>query len=65
MGADREVCYDVYAKVVEMDLFEAGFDTEWEDIPIPDLQESGEWNGVRRPYWALKTYRLPTCNFIG
>jgi protein arginine N-methyltransferase 2 len=48
-----------------MDLFEAGFDTEWEDIPIPDLQESGEWNGVRRPYWALKTYRLPTCHFIG
>ena len=24
LGADRQICYDVYAKVVEMDLFEAG-----------------------------------------
>lgn len=65
MGADRQVCYDVYTKIVEMDLFEAGFDTEWEDIPVPDLQEAGEWDGVRRRYWALDKYKLPTCSFIG
>ncbi|KAF1984396.1 arginine N-methyltransferas-like protein [Aulographum hederae CBS 113979] len=65
MGADRQVCYDVYQKVVEMDLFEAGFDIEWEDIEIADLQSTGEWTGVKRPYWSLKTYRLPTCKFIG
>ncbi|KAF2742661.1 arginine N-methyltransferas-like protein [Sporormia fimetaria CBS 119925] len=64
MGADRQVCYDVYGKVVEMDLFEAGFDTEWETIPIPDLESEGEWDGVRRKYWALDSYRLPTCAFI-
>jgi protein arginine N-methyltransferase 2 len=65
MGADRQVAYDVYNKIVEIDLFEAGFDTEWETIPIPDLDEQGEWEGVRRKYWALSNYKLPTCSFIG
>lgn len=65
MGADRQVVYDVYGKIVEMDLFEAGFDTEWETIQVPDLDEQGEWEGVRRKYWVLKEYRLPTCSFIG
>ena len=65
LGADRQVCYDVYSKVVEMDLFDAGLDTEWKEIRIPNLQEQGEWEGVRRKYWALDTYRLPTCKFLG
>ncbi|KAH7410257.1 S-adenosyl-L-methionine-dependent methyltransferase [Phaeosphaeria sp. MPI-PUGE-AT-0046c] len=65
MGADRQVAYDVYNKIVEIDLFEAGFDTEWETISVPDLDEKGEWEGVRRKYWTLKNYKLPTCSFIG
>ncbi len=65
MGADRQICYDVYGKIVDMDLFEAGFDTEWEKIPIPDLEADGEWEGVRRKYWMLDAYQLPTCSFIG
>lgn len=65
MGADRQVCYDVYNKIVELDLFEAGFDTEFEPIPVPDLDAEGEWEGVRRKYWVLDKYKLPTCSFIG
>jgi protein arginine N-methyltransferase 2 len=65
MGADRQIVYDVYNKIVEFDLFEAGFDTEWETISVPDLDEKGEWEGVRRKYWVLKEYKLPTCTFIG
>ncbi|CAO2654288.1 Nn.00g110210.m01.CDS01 [Neocucurbitaria sp. VM-36] len=65
MGADRQVVYDVYNKIVEIDLFEAGFDTEWETIPVPNLDEQGEWEGVRRKYWVLDKYKLPTCSFIG
>ncbi|KAI4723059.1 arginine N-methyltransferase 2 [Aureobasidium sp. EXF-10727] len=65
LGADRQVCYDVYTRVVEMDLFDAGMDTEFEDIHIPDLDEQGEWKGVRRRYWALDNYRMPTCKFVG
>ena len=61
MGADRQISYDVYQKVVEMDLFEAGFDVEWEDLSVAQLE--GEWQGVR-PYWAVQSYRLPLCKFM-
>lgn len=64
LGADRQICYDVYGKVVEMDLFEAGFDTEWETLQVPDMENLKEWQGVRRRYWALSEYRLPICRFL-
>lgn len=62
MGADRPISYDVYQKVVEIDLFEAGFDVEWEKVKVPELE--GEWAGVRRSYWAVDNYRLPTCKYM-
>lgn len=62
MGADRQISYDVYQKVVEMDLFEAGFDVDWTDIDIPVLD--AEWEGVKRKYWNVKNYRLPLCKFM-
>ena len=62
MGADRQISYDVYQKVVEMDLFEAGFDVEWEEVAVPKLE--GEWTGVRRPYWVVENYRLPLCKYM-
>ena len=61
LGADRRVCYDVYTKVVEMDLFEAGFDVDWENVPVKEA----DWNGIVRKYWTLDTYRLPICTFLG
>lgn len=64
LGADRQICYDVYQKVVEMDLFEAGFETEWETMQTPESDQVGEWSGVRRKYWTLKEYRLPICTFM-
>ncbi|KAH6675852.1 putative arginine N-methyltransferase 2 [Halenospora varia] len=67
LGADRRVCYDVYTKVVECDLSEAGLDIEWTDVPVGKLGEEGEgeWEGVRRRYWVLDNYRLPVCTFLG
>lgn len=64
MGADRQICYDVYGKLVEMDLFEAGFDTTWETMEVPEMSKQ-EWEGVKRRYWALREYKLPICEFIG
>ena len=64
LGADRQICYDVYRKAVEMDLFEAGFNTEWEIMEVPKMDEA-EWEGVKRRYWALDEYKLPICEFIG
>ncbi|KAI9701777.1 MAG: Arginine N-methyltransferase 2 [Candelina mexicana] len=65
-GADRRICYDVYTKVVKMDLFEAGFEVEWEEIEVDvgGMEERGEWEGVRRRYWVLDEYRLPICRFL-
>ena len=63
LGADRQVCYDVYTKIVEMDLFETGFDTEWQVLQVPEM-EHGEWEGVKRRYWTLREYKLPVCSFI-
>ena len=63
MGADRQISYDVYQKVVEMDLFEAGYDVEWQDIELPSLGPK-EWEGVRRRYWNVEKYRLPVCKFL-
>ncbi|EEH38118.1 arginine N-methyltransferase [Paracoccidioides lutzii Pb01] len=62
MGADRQISYDVYQKVVEMDLLEAGFDVDWEEIKVPQLDK--EWDGVRRKYWVVDNYRLPTCRYL-
>jgi type IV protein arginine methyltransferase len=62
MGADRQISYDVYQKVVEMDLFEAGFDVDWQELDVPELE--GEWEGVRRSYFNIKQYRLPVCRFM-
>lgn len=62
MGADRQISYDVYQKVVEMDLFEAGFDVDWQEIEVPELE--GEWEGVKRSYFNIRKYRLPACSFM-
>ncbi|TDZ74374.1 Protein arginine N-methyltransferase 2 [Colletotrichum trifolii] len=69
LGADRRVCYDVYTKVVEMHMADAGLDIEWDesDVDMKGLEEAGkgEWEGVKRRYWTLDKYRLPTCTFLG
>jgi protein arginine N-methyltransferase 2 len=62
MGADRQISYDVYQKVVEIDLFEAGFDVEWEELDVPELE--GQWEGVRRSYFNIRKYRLPVCRYV-
>ncbi|OTB14235.1 hypothetical protein K445DRAFT_319405 [Daldinia sp. EC12] len=69
LGADRKICYDVYTQVVEMHLSDAGMDVEWQelDVDMKDLgkEGEGEWQGVKRRYWTLDKYRLPTCTLLG
>ncbi|KAG0651146.1 Type IV arginine N-methyltransferase [Hyphodiscus hymeniophilus] len=67
LGADRRVCYDVYYRVSELDLCDAGMDVEWTMVPVEGLGGEGEreWKGVRRRYWTLDEYRLPICSFMG
>lgn len=70
LGADRRVCYDVYTRVVECDLLDAGLEVEWADINIDmagaegedgghcrtllGKEGEGEWEGVKRRYWTLE-----------
>ncbi|KAI9733933.1 MAG: Arginine N-methyltransferase 2 [Cirrosporium novae-zelandiae] len=65
MGADRRISYDVYQRIVEIDLFEAGFEVQWGDVEIGDLEAGGDWEGVKRKYWVLDRYRMPICKFLG
>ncbi|KAH7376094.1 arginine N-methyltransferase 2 [Plectosphaerella cucumerina] len=69
LGADRRICYDVYTKVVEMHMADAGMDVAWEetDVDMKGMEEAGkgEWEGVRRRYWTLDKYRLSICTFMG
>lgn len=70
LGADRRVCYDVYTRVVEMDLAGVGMDVQWVEVEVPieeglGKEGEGEWEGVKRRYWTLDTYRLPVCTFMG
>lgn len=64
LGADRRVCYDVYTRVVEMHLSEAGLDVAWNDVDVPLAQDgldkagAGAWEGILRPYWTLDS-KLP------
>ncbi|KAK6348672.1 Arginine N-methyltransferase 2 [Orbilia javanica] len=67
LGADRQIAYDVYKKVVDIDLLEAGLETEWVEVEIDSkkMEGDGEWKGVRRKYWDLEKYWLPVSRFIG
>ena len=68
LGADRRVCYDVYRRVVELDLCDAGMDVEWTEVGVNlkgKGEGEGEWEGVRRRYWTLEEYWLPVCGFMG
>jgi protein arginine N-methyltransferase 2 len=57
LGADRLICYDVYTKVAELHLADAGMDVDWKviDVDMSKLAEAGkdEWEGVKRRYWTL------------
>ncbi|CZT14189.1 related to Arginine N-methyltransferase 2 [Ramularia collo-cygni] len=69
LGADRQICYDVYTEVAEEHLKNAGFDVEWTVLQVPNLkgeQDPGaSWTGIRRSYWEVPEYRLPTCTWVG
>ncbi|KAH8891910.1 arginine N-methyltransferase 2 [Thozetella sp. PMI_491] len=69
LGADRPICYDVYTKVVEIHLTDAGLDVDWNviDVDMKNLAEDGkgDWEGVKMRYWTLDKYRLPICTFLG
>ncbi|RCK65281.1 Protein arginine N-methyltransferase 2 [Candida viswanathii] len=69
LGADREVIYEVYKKLVEIDLGNYGLDCKFSEIEIPKemLQDSDDksvWDNVKRSYWSCPVYYHPEIKFI-
>lgn len=71
LGADRQVIYDVYKKIVEIDLNNYGMDVKFVELDTPkstgedfDNTEESEWQGIKRAYWRCKTYYHPEIRFI-
>ncbi|KAG7853333.1 hypothetical protein KL941_000383 [Ogataea angusta] len=68
LGADRLVCYEVYKRVVELDLENYGLKTEFTEIEVPrttkpDAKDS-VWADIYRPYWTCPVYYHPEAKFM-
>lgn len=58
LGADRQICYDVYTEVAEEHLKNAGFEVEWSVLQVPNLkneQDPGLFTRMIIPPWSLLT----------
>lgn len=62
LGADNQTFYDVYTRILEIELKDYGLQVTFEEIDIKTKDE--EWKGAKRRYWALERYSLPTCTFM-
>lgn len=62
LGADRQICYDVYKEVVRFDIQDYGLEVKYENLSV-DLSAS-EFNGLKRPYFNVKEYALPLITFM-
>lgn len=69
LGADRLVCYEVYKKVVELDLMNYGLSVKYlektppANVLKPDTEEGSVWKDIKRAYWTCPTYYHPEVNF--
>lgn len=61
LGADRQICYDVYKQVAMFNLKDYGLQVEFEEIPVN--VEQSTWDGIKREYFKLKSYALPKVTF--
>lgn len=72
LGADRQVVYDVYRRLVELDLANYGLQVNFSDVPVPKetlIKTEGEadksvWDDVKRSYWSCPVYYHPEARFI-
>lgn len=62
LGADRQISYDVYSHVVEIDLKEYGFKVEYIKLPVGPGDDM-QWKGIRHKYWNLVEFLLPKITF--
>jgi protein arginine N-methyltransferase 2 len=70
LGADRQIVYDVYKKIVEIDLNNYGMNVSYQELATPPLTDEkfdnldeSIWTGIKRAYWRCKTYNHPEIRF--
>ncbi|EGV63617.1 S-adenosyl-L-methionine-dependent methyltransferase [Yamadazyma tenuis ATCC 10573] len=61
LGADRQVIYEVYKKLVEIDLSNYGLQISFTDINLPTLEV---WDDIKRSYWNCPVYYHPEVKFV-
>ncbi|KAG2734716.1 hypothetical protein G9P44_002722 [Scheffersomyces stipitis] len=68
LGADRQVVYEVYKKLSELDLANYGLQCTFTSVEVPKetLQENDKsvWDDVKRSYWSCPVYYHPEARFI-
>lgn len=68
LGADRQVIYEVYKQLVEIDLGNYGLKCSFKEIEVLDstLNKGNKsvWDDVKRSYWSCPIYYHPTVKFI-
>lgn len=62
LGADRQICYDVYKKIVEIDVATYGMKCEYQTINIGT--QLPDWKDVKRSYYNCDYYYHPRISFI-
>lgn len=61
LGADRQVIYEVYKKLVEIDLNTYGLQVNFEEVKVEDLKV---WDDIKRSYWNCPIYYHPEAKFM-
>lgn len=62
LGADRPICYDVYKRIVELDVNNYGMKCEYTTIQIGT--QLPDWNDVKRSYYNCDYYYHPRISFM-
>lgn len=64
LGGDHKLFHDVYCHIAKADLLKLGIDTQYTQISSDIAMDEETWKGIKRPYWIIKNYNLPTCTWV-
>lgn len=60
LGADRPLCYDVYRRIVALDVQDYGLHCQYTTVPVALDQQ---WSSVKRSYYNCDYYYHPRITF--
>lgn len=60
LGADRPLCYDVYRRIVALDVHDYGLYCQYTTVPLTLDQQ---WHSVKRSYYNCNYYNHPRITF--